>query len=204
MKKYFPVLKYVNAPNIITSISICLGIITFILFKQENYKIGIVLYALILLFDRIDGIIARKFNAETDFGAELDSFSDANNFCVIPALIAYYMGFNNAIAVCILLIYALSGIWRLANFNINGLIKVGDKSYFLGLCTTHSASLFFLSIIIYLSFFRGKELYFMYPLFTTAAILMNASFKYNKNGWLTKSLYVLVPAAVILSFIMNV
>jgi CDP-diacylglycerol--serine O-phosphatidyltransferase len=201
LKKYFPVLKYINAPNAITSVSMCVGIISFIMFTLGNYKPGILLYAFTLFFDGIDGIIARRLKRETDFGAELDSFSDAVNFSVIPALIAYSMGFNNPIAICVLLLYVISGIWRLAVFNLNGLIAVGNKNCFTGLCTTQAAALFMISIAIYLSFFKGGQVYFMYPLFATLAVLMNLSFKCDKRGWLTKSLYLLIPAAIIVSFI---
>lgn len=201
MHKYFPVLKYANIPNIITSFSIGMGLLTLILFAQKNFSFGIALYALTLLFDRIDGAIARRFKMETVFGKELDSLSDAVNFSVIPALIAYFMGFNSIPALLVLFLYVLSGIWRLANFNLDGLVRVGGKSCFTGLCTTHAGGLFLLGVSLYLSFFREGPVYFMYPLFFTTALLMNASFRYDKNGWFTKFLYAAVPAAVIMAFI---
>ncbi len=197
MKKFFPVLKYVNIPNLITSLSLCLGIITFLLFTQKNYKFGIVLYMLTLLLDGVDGYAARRFHAETDFGAEIDNLADAINFTVIPALIAYFMGFDNAVAVLILLLYIISGVWRLVNYSLAGLTMVGSRSYFTGLCTTHAGALFLLSTAIYLITSNGGQLYFMYPFFAGTALLMNLNFKYDKNGWFSKSLFVLIPAAVI-------
>lgn len=197
--RYFPALKYINLPNLITWVSFCIGIIAFIFFTQQNYQPAIVLYALTLLFDKLDGVIARKFGLASDFGAELDNLSDAINFALLPALIAYFMGFKGGLALCVLLLHVLSGVWRLANYSIIGLVTVGDKECFTGLCTTHAAALFLLAICIYLSFFQGASLSFMYLLFIATAVLMNSRFKYDKNGWLTKSLYILIPGAVILS-----
>ncbi|HHW47614.1 MAG TPA: CDP-alcohol phosphatidyltransferase [Clostridiaceae bacterium] len=201
MTKYFPVLKYVNIPTIITSLSICAGVVSFILFTHGIYNFGILAYGFALFFDGIDGKIARKLKKETDFGAECDSLSDAINFTVIPALIAYFTGFKGPIAVCVLLIYVISGIWRLANFNISGLIQVEGKSYFTGICTTQAGALFLIAITACLAFFKDALIYFMYPFFLALAILMNLSFKCNKNGLFTKALYVLVPVSVFVSFI---
>lgn len=199
--KYFPALKYVNLPNLMTSASFCIGIISLLLFIQASYKPAIVLYALTLLFDKLDGLIARRLGLASDFGAELDNLSDAINFAVVPALTAYFLGFQGVWAVLVLLLHVLSGVWRLAHYSVIGLVQVGDKECFTGLCTTHAASLFLIVLCVYLSFFRGESLSFMYLLFSATAVLMNAGFKYDKNGWLTKSLYVLIPGAVLLALV---
>lgn len=111
------------------------------------------------------------------------------------------MGFKSPIAVFVLLIYVISGIWRLANFNLNGLVKVGGKSYFTGICTTQAGALFLITTTVCLSFFKDALAYFMYPFFIIVAILMNLSFKCDKSGLLTKAFYVLIPASIIVSFI---
>lgn len=90
LTKYFPVLRYVNIPNVVTSLSICTGIVSLILFTQEIYNFGVLTYAFTLFFDGIDGKIARRLNKVTEFGAECDSLSDAINFTVIPALITFF------------------------------------------------------------------------------------------------------------------
>ncbi|MCG9969147.1 CDP-alcohol phosphatidyltransferase family protein [Pelotomaculum terephthalicicum JT] len=201
MHKIFPTLKHVNLPNLITAFSIGTGLCAYLLFLQKNYRLAVVLYALTLLFDRLDGLVARRFKAETEFGRELDSLADAVNFVVFPALMAYSLGFNSFWAVCALYLYGLSGVWRLANYNLEGLVEVGGKNCFTGICTTHAGALVLLAMILHLAFFRGEPLYFMYPLFILLALLMNSSFKYDKNGWFTISLYVIMPAAVIMGLI---
>ncbi len=197
MLKIFPTLKHLNLPNLITAFSLGAGLSAYLLFSQESYQPALVLYALALLSDRLDGMAARRLQLETEFGRELDSLADVVNFAVLPALMAYSLGFKGLPAGGALYLYALSGLWRLANYNLEGLVKVRGKNCFTGLCTTHAGALVFLALILYLAFFRGGPLSFCYPLFILLALLMNSSFRYDKNGWFTKSLYVLIPAAII-------
>ncbi|HHW07027.1 MAG TPA: CDP-alcohol phosphatidyltransferase, partial [Clostridia bacterium] len=120
--KYFPALKYLNLPNLMTWVSFCLGIVSLLLFAQASYKPALVLYALPFLFDKLDGLMARRLGLASPFGAELDNLSDAINFAVVPALMAYGMGFNSLLAVFVLLLHVLSGVWRLAYYSIIGLV----------------------------------------------------------------------------------
>jgi CDP-diacylglycerol--serine O-phosphatidyltransferase len=47
-----------------------------------------------VLFDGLDGRIARLTNTSSDFGRELDSLADVITFGVAPALLAYMWGFH--------------------------------------------------------------------------------------------------------------
>src|SRR5271155_4084340 len=47
-----------------------------------------------VLFDGLDGIIARMTNTTSDFGRELDSLADVITFGVAPSLLAYIWGFR--------------------------------------------------------------------------------------------------------------
>src|SRR5579871_5883257 len=47
-----------------------------------------------VLFDGLDGRIARMTNTSSDFGRELDSLADVITFGVAPALLAYMWGFR--------------------------------------------------------------------------------------------------------------
>ena len=49
-----------------------------------------------VLFDGLDGIIARMTNTTSDFGKELDSLADVITFGVAPSLLAYILGFPHA------------------------------------------------------------------------------------------------------------
>src|SRR6201997_2001360 len=47
-----------------------------------------------VLFDGLDGIIARMTNTASDFGKELDSLADVITFGVAPSLLAFVWGFH--------------------------------------------------------------------------------------------------------------
>ncbi|MDE1177556.1 MAG: CDP-diacylglycerol--serine O-phosphatidyltransferase [Edaphobacter sp.] len=86
-----------------------------------------------VLFDGVDGMIARLTNTASDFGKELDSLADVITFGVAPSLLAYLWGFKSlpianflmlrekvlhlGIFVCFL--YLICGASRLARFNIS-------------------------------------------------------------------------------------
>jgi CDP-diacylglycerol--serine O-phosphatidyltransferase len=97
-------------------------------FDRAALAIGIA-----VLFDGLDGIIARLTNTASDFGRELDSLADVITFGVAPSLLAYLWGFrmlpamehaelrgqltHTGIFVCF--IFLICGASRLARFNIS-------------------------------------------------------------------------------------
>jgi CDP-diacylglycerol--serine O-phosphatidyltransferase len=86
-----------------------------------------------VLFDGLDGIIARMTNTTSDFGKELDSLADVITFGVAPSLLAYIWGFRMLpamahpearqqivhIGVFVCFIFLICGASRLARFNIS-------------------------------------------------------------------------------------
>lgn len=63
-------------PNILTSIRIILSIVSFVLFLNNNFNLGIILLTIAALTDFFDGYFARKLNATSVFGGKLDQLSD--------------------------------------------------------------------------------------------------------------------------------
>jgi CDP-diacylglycerol--serine O-phosphatidyltransferase len=72
------------------------------------------------VLDMLDGRLARKVNAGTRFGAELDSLVDVISFGVAPAVIMYFLEFQTAgrFAWVICYIYVVAVAVRLARYNI--------------------------------------------------------------------------------------
>jgi CDP-diacylglycerol---serine O-phosphatidyltransferase len=86
-----------------------------------------------VLFDGVDGRIARMTHTTSDFGRELDSLADVITFGIAPSLLAYIWGFrmlpltvhpalrenvlHAGVFVCFL--FLLCGACRLARFNIS-------------------------------------------------------------------------------------
>ncbi len=86
-----------------------------------------------ILFDGLDGRIARMTNTSSDFGKELDSLADVITFGVAPSLLAYIWGFRMLplfehpifrerilhIGVFVCFLFLICGASRLARFNIS-------------------------------------------------------------------------------------
>lgn len=71
-----------------------------------------------MCFDFFDGRVARLRNRSSLMGQELDSLADLVSFGVAPASIAFAIGFQTTVDVLVLSFFVLSGLARLARFNV--------------------------------------------------------------------------------------
>jgi CDP-diacylglycerol--serine O-phosphatidyltransferase len=103
-----------------------------------------------VVFDALDGRIARLTKTTTEIGVQLDSIADVVTFGIAPAVLAYAWGYGSAFAQgssahklgwFLSFMFLICGAFRLARFNVQatrprvlaeGLIKV-DKKNFVGL-----------------------------------------------------------------------
>ena len=103
-----------------------------------------------VLFDMLDGRIARMTKTTTEIGVQLDSIADVVTFGLAPAVLAYVWGYGGSLVEgtaahqfgwFISFMYLMCGAFRLARFNVQssrprilaeGTIKV-DKKSFVGL-----------------------------------------------------------------------
>ena len=76
------------------------------------------LIPLALLFDVLDGRIARWRMESSAMGRELDSLADVISFGVAPAAIAYACGMQGLFDQIALLFFVASGVSRLARYNV--------------------------------------------------------------------------------------
>jgi CDP-diacylglycerol--serine O-phosphatidyltransferase len=74
--------------------------------------------ALALVFDVLDGRIARWRHTHSVMGRELDSLADVISFGAAPAALAYGVGLDGAWDVVILIYFVACGVSRLARFNV--------------------------------------------------------------------------------------
>ena len=88
-----------------------------------------------LVFDVLDGRIARWRQKSSELGRELDSLADVISFGVAPAAIAYGCGMQGLYDRIVLVFFVVCGVSRLARYNITA-VKLsggGDKvKYFEG------------------------------------------------------------------------
>jgi CDP-diacylglycerol--serine O-phosphatidyltransferase len=93
------------------------------------------LVAAALVFDVLDGKIARWRHSASALGRELDSLADVISFGVAPAAIAFAIGMNRPLDQIVLIFFALCGLSRLARFNVTAEAlsgKGGKVAYFEG------------------------------------------------------------------------
>ena len=101
--------------------------------RHVFFACGLVVAALI--FDILDGRIARWRQKNSIMGRELDSLSDVISFGVAPAVIAYGCGMQGLYDRIILTCFVACGVSRLARYNVTAdeLSEGGSKvKYFEG------------------------------------------------------------------------
>jgi CDP-diacylglycerol--serine O-phosphatidyltransferase len=76
------------------------------------------LIPLALVFDVLDGQVARWRHEASSLGRELDSLSDIISFGVAPAVIAYAAGMRGLWDRVVLLYFVACGVSRLARYNV--------------------------------------------------------------------------------------
>mgnify|MGYP003106257601 FL=1 len=94
-----------------------------------------------MLFDGMDGRVARLTHTQSEFGVQMDSLADAVSFGIAPALIVYEYTLKGLgkVGWAIAFVYALCALLRLARFNCN--VGVVSKNYFQGLPSPAAAAL---------------------------------------------------------------
>ena len=88
-----------------------------------------------LVFDVVDGRVARWRQTSSALGRELDSLADVISFGVAPAMIAYGCGMQGFFDRIVLAYFVACGVSRLARYNVTAeaLSEGGDKvQYFEG------------------------------------------------------------------------
>jgi CDP-diacylglycerol--serine O-phosphatidyltransferase len=108
----------VLAPSAVTSANIAAGFMAMVAAADGRFELSVYLLVVAILCDVLDGTIARLLGATSEFGQEMDSFSDATSFGVAPAFLVYLavlrpLGFWG---LAVALIYLLAGVTRLTRF----------------------------------------------------------------------------------------
>jgi CDP-diacylglycerol--serine O-phosphatidyltransferase len=125
----------------------------------EHVYLAAVLIPIALVFDALDGRVARWRHSASPLGRELDSLADVISFGVAPAAIAFAAGVNSSLDQLILLFFAACGLSRLARYNVTAeslSAQTGKVEYFEG--APIPTSLVPLGLLM-LAFYRGN----LYP-----------------------------------------
>lgn len=88
-------------------------------------ELAIAFLMLAMLFDAIDGKVARSLGVARPLGRYLGSFVDLVDYTVVPPLVLRAMGYGSWLAMLVMFAYSTCGMLRLARFNEVGNIRDG-------------------------------------------------------------------------------
>ena len=146
-------------PSLFTAANIAAGYYALVQITQgspaepRHFDFAAIAIGLAVMFDSLDGAIARMTNTSSDFGRELDSLADVVTFGVAPAMLAFFWGFHFLspamplplirgrfveVGMVASFVFLMAGASRLARFNIQVNPEPSNpgrpgKKYFVGM-----------------------------------------------------------------------
>ena len=109
-------------PNLVTLANLFCGFLAIIYATSFRFNQAVFALLLAIILDGLDGRVARRLNATSRFGLELDSFSDLVSFGVAPAILMYrwcFLSVADEFGVMVCFVYVIAAALRLARFNIS-------------------------------------------------------------------------------------
>jgi len=163
VRKRIPIIYVV--PNLFTISSLVLGIYAIISASSGTVR-GLINAAIAIcfsiLFDSMDGRVARLTKTESLFGLQLDSLADLVAFGVAPAFLLYKWDLYNVgiLGIVAASMFATCGALRLARFNVIALKNIKQSSEsFVGLPIPGGAGIVVSLFLTMNNSFTATELY---------------------------------------------
>jgi len=107
-------------PSMFTALNLFFGFFSIVSVIEGNLSAAAWYIILAVLFDGMDGKLARWAGSETKMGYEFDSFADFVSAGIAPALLAYRGGLYSfhifGMFICFLFVFC--GCYRLVRFNV--------------------------------------------------------------------------------------
>ncbi len=168
-------------PNLLTTAGLFSGFYAVVSSMNGHFEAAAIAIFIAMIFDGLDGRVARMTNTQSDFGAEYDSMADMVSFGIAPGLVAYNwalsgMGKFGWLAA---FVFVAGAALRLARFNTQ--VGVADKRYFQGLASPAAAGV--IASIVWTGTeyqLSGQDFGFIMGLITIiSGLLMVSNFRYN-------------------------
>ena len=120
-------------PSVLTTFGMFAGFYSIISSINGEFTIAAISIMIAMMWDTLDGRVARLTNTQSAFGAEYDSLADLVSFGLVPALLVYEwslyeLGRFGWLAA---FVYLVCAALRLARFNTQ--VGTADKRFFQGL-----------------------------------------------------------------------
>ena len=135
-------------PNLLTTSALFAGFYAVVAAIDWRFHHAGVAVFIAMIFDGLDGRVARWTHTESAFGKEYDSLSDMVSFGIAPAIVVYQWGVARIaeygplwrrLGWLVCFFYAAAAALRLARFNSRSASQ--DKHYFEGLPSPSAAAI---------------------------------------------------------------
>ncbi len=170
-------------PSLFTLANMGCGFGAILVSIQGDHTLAAGLIGLSVLFDIIDGAVARLVGAVTPFGLQFDSLADLVSFGLAPALLAFTLfsegreGWDPLSWVACFLWVACAAI-RLARFNVT-IDPAADKRYFIGLPSPGAAGVVLASVFAFGDLMAGRDRLWVLLVMAVPALLMVSNIRFR-------------------------
>ncbi|MEW6041198.1 MAG: CDP-diacylglycerol--serine O-phosphatidyltransferase [Elusimicrobiota bacterium] len=146
--------------NLVTMGNMAAGLLSIIFSFEEKFAASAWLILIAIIFDGLDGFLARATKTSSLLGIELDSFADFVSFCLAPGIMMYNITLwqYGTPGMIVGFIYVVFGAFRLARFNIKAQETKPHNWYIEGLPTPAAGGIlaaFVLTFLLLDSFEMG-------------------------------------------------
>jgi CDP-diacylglycerol--serine O-phosphatidyltransferase len=160
--------KIVKLPDFLTLLNILMGFAAILFTINNRYDLAIIAFLLAVLFDYLDGKVARWIKREGEFGKQLDSLADTISFGLAPAIFGFSLIQTN-FALIVFALFIFAGVLRLARYNI-----MDFSGEFAGMPITVNG------VLIPIVYIIGVPTRFYPYIYLLLAILMVSPLKFKK------------------------
>jgi CDP-diacylglycerol--serine O-phosphatidyltransferase len=135
-------------PNLFTTASLFMGFFAIVRAVEGDFTQAGLAVLVSLVFDGLDGKVARVTHTTSRFGVEYDSLADLVAFGVAPAVLIFQWGLSEfgRLGWLAAFLYVACGALRLARFNVQ-VEEVGSK-HFVGLPIPAAASMLATTVLM--------------------------------------------------------
>ncbi len=172
---------------------------------EHRFFLAISLMYLGMICDAFDGILARKFHFESEFGRYLDGFADVFNYLLLPNLALWHLGFRGPLAAVVFSLMIGCGMLRLSKFNMIGNIQDKGESKYLGMPVFWS-QLLFLPLYLVFCLWGGKIFYSVCMILwvlVAVAFIYDRPFYKPKNPWMIAGVTLSMSGAAFVFFLLG-
>jgi CDP-diacylglycerol--serine O-phosphatidyltransferase len=140
------------APSMVTYAALACGFTAVVLTAEGCLGLAGLFILVAYITDALDGFVARKLDAASSFGLQLDSLADVVDFGLAPVFLSYKY-FQTTTAVPRWLVatlgfpHIMGGAFRLARYNLLAAEKEGKGDQTLGLTISTSGALLTLVVL---------------------------------------------------------